>query len=114
MGDSTSCQCPIGYNGRTCEIQENYCFTEPCLNGGECQYFPGNHSFICLCDREHEGPECQIAKENTCELENNCTHGVECKGSLHDYTCICPEGLSGEFCEINENDCADNPCQSIL
>ena len=114
MDDGDTCQCPMGYNGRTCEKQESFCFADPCLNGGNCDYNEGNHTFSCNCDREYEGEQCQFQVENSCKLENNCTHDVECLGSLQEYTCICPEGLSGELCEVNANDCEDNPCQGIL
>ena len=52
--------------------------------------------------------------ENSCELVSRCEHGTACVGSHDDYYCDCPEGLEGEFCEINPSDCVGNPCQSIL
>ena len=60
------------------------------------------------------GETCSEEMENSCELEHDCENGAPCSGSLEDYSCDCPTGLQGEFCEINPNDCIGNPCQRIL
>ena len=26
------------------------------------------------------------------------------------YSCVCPDGITGDNCEIDEDDCASGPC----
>ncbi|CAJ1060220.1 neurocan core protein [Xyrichtys novacula] len=51
-------------------------------------------------------------------VENNpchtspCLHGGSCLQEGDGYSCYCPQGFSGESCEIDVDDCQSNPCQN--
>ncbi len=37
-------------------------------------------------------------------------NGGICHDLVGDYSCSCPAGAAGQFCEINEDDCFDAAC----
>uniref|UniRef100_A0A8C1JHJ7 Neurocan core protein n=1 Tax=Cyprinus carpio TaxID=7962 RepID=A0A8C1JHJ7_CYPCA len=43
---------------------------------------------------------------------NPCLHGGSCLTEGEGYSCLCPQGYSGESCEIDIDDCQSNPCQN--
>uniref|UniRef100_A0A8C9R804 Neurocan core protein n=1 Tax=Scleropages formosus TaxID=113540 RepID=A0A8C9R804_SCLFO len=43
---------------------------------------------------------------------NPCLHGGNCLSEGKGYSCYCPQGYSGESCEIDIDDCQSNPCQN--
>ncbi|XP_051978289.1 neurocan core protein-like [Xyrauchen texanus] len=43
---------------------------------------------------------------------NPCLHGGSCLTEGEGYICVCPQGYSGESCEIDVDDCQSNPCQN--
>uniref|UniRef100_A0A8C2WH03 Neurocan n=1 Tax=Cyclopterus lumpus TaxID=8103 RepID=A0A8C2WH03_CYCLU len=43
---------------------------------------------------------------------NPCLHGGSCLQEGDGYSCYCPQGFSGESCEIDIDDCQSNPCQN--
>ncbi|CAL8348913.1 unnamed protein product, partial [Gadus morhua 'NCC'] len=43
---------------------------------------------------------------------NPCLHGGRCLQEGDGYSCYCPQGFSGESCEIDIDDCQSNPCQN--
>uniref|UniRef100_A0A672P1L9 Neurocan b n=1 Tax=Sinocyclocheilus grahami TaxID=75366 RepID=A0A672P1L9_SINGR len=45
-------------------------------------------------------------------LTNPCLHGGSCLTEGEGYSCLCPQGYSGESCEIDIDDCQSNPCQN--
>uniref|UniRef100_A0A3Q3N703 Neurocan core protein n=1 Tax=Mastacembelus armatus TaxID=205130 RepID=A0A3Q3N703_9TELE len=45
-------------------------------------------------------------------LTNPCLHGGSCLQEGDGYSCYCPQGFSGESCEIDIDDCQSNPCQN--
>ncbi len=56
--------------------------------------------------------------DNPCSSSSShCQNGGTCLSSNTDppiSSCLCPEGLTGRFCEIfiEDNPCASNPCQT--
>ncbi|CAJ1060216.1 neurocan core protein-like [Xyrichtys novacula] len=48
---------------------------------------------------------------NPCQT-NPCLHGGSCLQEGDGYSCYCPQGFSGESCEIDVDDCQSNPCQN--
>ncbi|XP_042178001.1 neurocan core protein [Oncorhynchus tshawytscha] len=51
------------------------------------------------------------AEDNPCQT-NPCLHGGSCLPEGDGYSCYCPQGYSGESCEIDIDDCQSNPCQN--
>ncbi|XP_010886420.1 neurocan core protein isoform X2 [Esox lucius] len=43
-------------------------------------------------------------------LTNPCLHGGKCLPQGQGYSCYCPQGFTGENCEIDVDDCQSNPC----
>ncbi|XP_054645103.1 neurocan core protein isoform X2 [Dunckerocampus dactyliophorus] len=50
-------------------------------------------------------------ENNPCQT-NPCLHGGTCLHEGDGYSCYCPQGFSGESCEIDIDDCHSNPCQN--
>ncbi|XP_029003995.1 neurocan core protein isoform X2 [Betta splendens] len=50
-------------------------------------------------------------ESNPCQT-NPCLHGGRCLQEGDGYSCYCPQGFSGESCEIDIDDCQSNPCQN--
>nr|XP_015827106.2 neurocan core protein isoform X1 [Nothobranchius furzeri] len=48
---------------------------------------------------------------NPCQT-SPCLHGGSCLQEGDGYSCYCPQGFSGENCEIDIDDCQSNPCQN--
>lgn len=101
-------------SGFYCE-ERNYCYSNPCLNGGTCSStFNG---FKCQCTREWTGVKChtqsyvQPAIFNCFDDGKFCKNGGSCIKSPNDfnYMCQCPSGYSGTFCEIFDS-CSTFPC----
>lgn len=47
------CECPEVYQSSNCSQEINYCFSEPCTNGGTCEPYDGGYS--CVCARGNSG-----------------------------------------------------------
>ncbi|XP_078582473.1 uncharacterized protein LOC144865519 isoform X2 [Branchiostoma floridae x Branchiostoma japonicum] len=56
-GSSTFCDCPDGFEGRTCEININEGASNPCQNGGSCH--DGINSYSCSCLGTFQGVNCE-------------------------------------------------------
>lgn len=59
-----------------CDIEINLCFSNPCLNGGQCAHQEGG--FVCQCPAGFEGLHCQIdVKRDVCRA-GLCQSGSTC------------------------------------
>ncbi|CAA3006472.1 sushi, von Willebrand factor type A, EGF and pentraxin domain-containing 1 isoform X1 [Olea europaea subsp. europaea] len=128
------CKCPPGFTGLQCQIEQSQdCSPKSATQGvgGEsscpersmCQDLPGPNNFTCLCRTGYTGPQCNITV-NPCEVMNSpavgdtpqqqqapCLNQAQCvplKQGRH--KCLCPPGWTGARCEINVDDCAEEPC----
>lgn len=55
--------------------------------------------FRCLCRTGWFGPVCAL-RQNPCDsVVHNCSYGSTCVPLESGYTCDCPLGRTGEFCE---------------
>ena len=68
--DKYKCQCPQGYSGINCEIQPDYCTSNPCGRNGVCVSLPWDSPlpYFCTCDDEKSfGMACdKLAEKNPC------------------------------------------------
>uniref|UniRef100_A0A3B3ZAP4 Uncharacterized protein n=1 Tax=Periophthalmus magnuspinnatus TaxID=409849 RepID=A0A3B3ZAP4_9GOBI len=97
------CEC-AEFSGVLCEENINDCEPEPC-HYGLCK--DGIATFTCDCDPGYTGSICNI-QVNECD-SNPCQNRGRCIDLVNAYQCNCPRGTTVN-CEINEDDCANNPC----
>ncbi|CAF3940064.1 unnamed protein product, partial [Adineta steineri] len=91
-----SCQCSNWVNSFS-TIQHRC----DCSSDSMCVGFKENRS-ICLCPLNKTGPRCYI--NSICQMNNKCMNNGTCisydsRRSLTNFTCVCPDGFSGEVCE---------------
>ena len=58
MPEGFECQCPPGYEGTRCEIDIDYCASDPCLNGATCLDLV--EGYECQCPPGWEGTNCEF------------------------------------------------------
>lgn len=85
-------------------------FTNPCQNGGTCNYNPTNFQIKCSCLPNYSGTLCEtqipFCTNNPCKNGGTCVSGTGNTGS-----CTCATGFSGTFCDVGLT-CSPNPCQN--
>ncbi|XP_041667539.1 protein crumbs homolog 2a [Cheilinus undulatus] len=94
--------------GILCNATSDRCLSSPCQNGASCVDNMDDYACICPsvgvrfmgknCDELYDA--CSFAP---CE---NCTSVP----GTSEYHCTCPEGLSGDNCTEEINECESNPC----
>ncbi|XP_033643609.1 protein crumbs-like isoform X1 [Asterias rubens] len=104
---SFQCLCPTGFNGTNCELEINWCDSNPCQNeGSNCT--STRETFVCVCGPGWEGTFCEV-KLPDC-ASGACQNNATCKDLDYGYECTCAPGYSGDDCETNINECLSNPC----
>ncbi|KAG7508448.1 jagged-2-like isoform X2 [Solea senegalensis] len=105
--DEYDCVCPQGYSGKTCEIAEHACESNPCANSGTCHEVPAG--FECQCLPGWEGPTC--AKNLDECASSPCARGGTCIDKEDGFECVCPPQWEGKTCQIEMNSC-HGQCQN--
>nr|XP_015826375.2 protein crumbs homolog 1 isoform X1 [Nothobranchius furzeri]XP_054608148.1 protein crumbs homolog 1 isoform X1 [Nothobranchius furzeri] len=123
-----SCDCShTGFTGRHCETPLSQCHSDPCINIATCRDNHGNYT--CECRPGFEGRHCEIHIGECSSSSRPCMHGGSCiERSWQDldgaepegnppsqaagFTCLCPPGTTGSFCQNLMNSCESSPCQN--
>ncbi|XP_077580788.1 cadherin EGF LAG seven-pass G-type receptor 2-like [Stigmatopora nigra] len=71
------------------------CAGRPCLFGN-CSHFAGGYR--CTCQAGYAGARCQL-QVDLCQ-DSNCSEGATCLPGTHGYSCLCPQNLTGPFCDV--------------
>lgn len=120
-----TCNCiDTGFKGDQCQINIDDCESSPCQHGSTCSDLIKDYN--CLCYDGYKGKNCE---EDIAECEMlPCQNGATCLErsnlTLYEYNifsnfsyaaaggfiCQCLPGFMGDYCEINIDECASNPC----
>eukprot|EP01049_Picozoa_sp_SAG25_P000368 SAG25_NODE_12_length_28061_cov_181.931795_16_plen_5330_part_01 len=88
--NSYVCTCRAGYSGQNCNVDVDECLSKPCFNSGKCV------------DSTKDNNVCPDAFK--CECKADFKRGDRCASNN------CPCGLTGDYCEIDIDECLSNPC----
>ncbi|XP_023219824.1 protein crumbs-like [Centruroides sculpturatus] len=123
-----SCNCSeTGYTGSLCEINIDDCESSPCQHGATC--IDEIKNYHCNCYPGFNGRNCEIdfpdCDPNPCynsalclENSNQTLYETNYLGffsgfsyeNASGYRCFCPQGFTGQNCEVDINECEDNKC----
>ncbi|XP_066907901.1 protein eyes shut isoform X2 [Halyomorpha halys] len=104
------CACPYGYTGKNCETRVQLCGSNICENDALCVI--ENKDSVCYCVPDYHGERCQY-KYDECQKGPGCLNGGTCIDGVDSYTCSCPLGLLGRFCECIATESGDLNCNYI-
>uniref|UniRef100_A0A8C7UAE0 Slit homolog 1 protein n=1 Tax=Oncorhynchus mykiss TaxID=8022 RepID=A0A8C7UAE0_ONCMY len=93
-----TCLCPLYYTGEMCEEMEDVCApgVSPCQHQSTCLITSTGPQ--CLCSPGYVGDDCSVDYDD-CK-ENRCPNRAQCVDQLNAYSCSCPDGYSGQLCEV--------------
>lgn len=103
-----------------CE-QKDHCFSNPCLNGGDCLNLFDRYK--CNCPSVWTGHNCEkllfpseklLNRGQTCSPSEilQCANGGTCIKNLNgSFNCSCPKNYSGLYCEVLDI-CSLKPCKN--
>ncbi|KAM9790328.1 protein crumbs homolog 1-like [Syngnathus typhle] len=94
--DLHRCNCPWTWSGPSCQEPSDRCTNEPCAHGN-CSNVPGGYR--CVCEQGYKGPLCEMELD-ICET-SNCSNGATCLRGVQNYSCLCPQNLTGQYCNVN-------------
>ncbi|KAF7216714.1 protein crumbs homolog 2a [Nothobranchius furzeri] len=94
--------------GTLCTAASDRCLSAPCQNGATC--VDTQNDYACLCTRDGV----QYMGKNCDELYDACFFAA-CEDCISvpgtsKYSCICPDGLTGDNCTEEVDECQSNPC----
>ncbi|CRK90602.1 CLUMA_CG004304, isoform A [Clunio marinus] len=105
-GNEYECLCHDRFAGANCQEDRDPCSSSPCLFGGKCRYEGSNGNYTCECPARMSGRRCDFGR--FC-LPNPCRNSGVCEEGDDGPICMC-RGYTGKTCEIDVDECANNPC----
>ncbi|XP_061784647.1 protein crumbs homolog 1-like [Nerophis lumbriciformis] len=93
--DLHRCECPSAWTGPLCQEASDTCVSNPCVFG-KCSNIPGGYK--CECERGYAGATCEV-EVDLCQ-NSNCSEGATCLKGFQDYSCLCPQNLTGQYCNV--------------
>lgn len=91
--DLYQCTCSSEWTGLLCQESTDRCLSSPCVFGN-CSSMSGEYK--CDCEPGYGGHQCE-SEVNVCE-NNHCSNGATCLQGLKSYTCLCPQNVTGQYC----------------
>ena len=88
-GPEFRCECPRGWKGTRCELEDGSCALSPCHNDAHCVNLVAD--YFCVCPEGVNGKNCEIAP-NRC-IGEPCHNGGVCGDFGSHLECTCPKGL---------------------
>ncbi|XP_056147027.1 protein crumbs homolog 2-like [Lampris incognitus] len=98
--------------GILCTATSEKCLSAPCQNGATC--VDTMNDYACICPRDgvrYMGKSCDQLYDGC--FFAPCEECTSTPGTV-DYTCICPDGLTGDDCMQELDECESNPCSEPL
>ncbi|KAK6015267.1 EGF-like domain protein [Ostertagia ostertagi] len=99
--ENGDCICKTGWSGDMCEIEAISCPDQPCKHGFCLTDEEGRHA--CRCDYRFEGQYCELDKDEcalkVCPAYATCVNLIPKDSKDKGYSCICPEGYTGDLCD---------------
>lgn len=92
--DLHHCTCPSDWTGPLCQDPTDTCVSNPCFYG-HCIDLP--EGFKCVCEPGYSGRQCEV-EVDVCG-NSNCSKGSTCLRGFQSYVCLCPQNLTGRYCE---------------
>lgn len=132
------CNCTgTGFSGDVCEVNIDECLSQPCQNGAQC--LDEINDYRCQCYAGYTGKNCEVdideCEKNPCQYNGTCLQksnmtlydlaenykfglpkvysGTFSYENASGFVCLCVDGITGEHCEININECDSNPCSKF-
>ncbi|XP_050982501.1 hyaluronan-binding protein 2 isoform X1 [Labeo rohita] len=99
--DKFKCKCPKQFVGRRCERGKRVCKRGTC-GAGFCLLTATPPYYKCKCIPPFAPPNCKTTAP--CE-PNPCQNNGKCVEDEDDFECVCPDGYSGQYCQVDPNDC---------
>uniref|UniRef100_A0A667YWA4 Crumbs cell polarity complex component 1 n=1 Tax=Myripristis murdjan TaxID=586833 RepID=A0A667YWA4_9TELE len=93
--DLYHCTCPSRWAGPRCQDPADTCASSPCVHGN-CNIIPGGYK--CACEAGYTGARCEV-EVDMC-AGSNCSKGSTCLRGIQSYACLCPQNLTGQYCEF--------------
>ncbi|XP_073690168.1 hyaluronan-binding protein 2-like isoform X2 [Garra rufa] len=106
--DKFKCKCPKQFSGRRCDRGKKVCKKGTC-GAGFCLLTPTAPYYKCKCIPPFAPPNCRTP--TPCE-PNPCQNNGKCVDDDDDFECVCPVGYSGQYCQVDPNDCYEGDGQS--
>ncbi|XP_030062607.1 protein crumbs homolog 1 [Microcaecilia unicolor] len=107
------CECEPGYTGMNCDMDINNCLDHHCANGTTC--IDGIGIYSCLCPGNFTGKLCRYSRlpSTVCGNEKRnitCYNYGNCTENRNELKCNCLAGFTGEWCEVDIDECQSDPC----
>ncbi|XP_026108690.1 hyaluronan-binding protein 2-like isoform X2 [Carassius auratus] len=102
------CKCPKQFVGRRCERGKRVCKRGTC-GAGLCLLTSSPPYYKCKCIPPFAPPNCKTL--SPC-APNPCQNNGKCVDEDDDFECICPDGFSGQYCQVDPDDCYEGDGQS--